>query len=154
VQNASEGVMTVTMDRPAIRRPDPVHWLWYAYGGRLPSRYRGWVCHDLTTRTWPLRHVVRALLQVAPVIALILLFAPGDVAVRAGAVTAGLLLGLLYSCAYMYEIAEHRMAKAGYPVGTAARVREEADHERRAAQAERYARTWRAPDAGPDEHAP
>ena len=36
-------------------RPGPVRWFWYALGGRLPARYRPWVLHDLTCRTWPLR---------------------------------------------------------------------------------------------------
>jgi hypothetical protein len=124
------------------RRPNPVRWLWYAYGGGLPSAYREWVLHDLTCRTWPLRHLVRALLQVLPVVVVLLLVVPGELSVRIAAVTAGVLLGLFYSCAYLYEIAEHRVAKAGYPAGTAREVREEAQHEQRAADAERYARTW------------
>jgi hypothetical protein len=125
------------------RRPDPFHWLWYAFGGGLPERNRAWVLHDLTCRTWWLRHFVRALLQVAPVVVVLLLAVPGNPAIRVAAVTAGVLLGLLYSGAYMIEITEHRVAKAGYPAGTAAEVREEADHEQRQADAERYQRMWR-----------
>jgi uncharacterized protein DUF5313 len=127
------------------RRPDPPRWLWYAYTGRLPRRYREWVLHDLTCRTWPLRHFARSLLQVAPVIVVLLLVVPGSLTVRVASVSAGLLLGLLYSGAYMYEIAEYRVHKAGYPVGTARAVREEAHHEERAEQARRYAEVWRQP---------
>jgi hypothetical protein len=137
-----------TSDDVRIRRPDPVRWLWYAVGGRLPSRYSAWVLHDLTCRTWGLRHSVRALVQVAPVVVGLLLVVPGSLGVRAAAVTAGSLLGLLYSCAYLYEIAQHRAGQAGYRPGTAATVRGEAHAEARQAQAERYALTWRpAPPA-------
>jgi hypothetical protein len=130
-----------------VRRPDPVHWLWYAVGGRLPARYRTWVLHDLTTRTWPLRHFARAVVQVAPVIVVLLLVVPGTLAIRIAAVTAGLLLGLLYSGAYMYEIVEHRVGQAGYPVGMAQAVRDEANAEVRQADAARYAQNWRQPAA-------
>jgi hypothetical protein len=148
----SEAASAMTMADPAatpdlpdepVARPGPLRWLWYALGGRLPRRYRGWVLHDLTCRSWPLRHLVRACVQVAPVVAVLLVVVPGPLAVRAAAVTAGVLLGLLYSGAYLYEIAEHRVAQAGYPTGTAARVREQADAEARAAQEERYVRMWR-----------
>jgi hypothetical protein len=131
-----------------VRRPDPVHWLWYAVGGRLPARYRTWVLHDLTTRTWPLRHFARALVQVSPVIVVLLLVVPGTLTIRIAAVTAGLLLGLLYSGAYMYEIVEHRVGQAGYPVGMAQAVRDEANADVRQAEAARYAQNWRQPPAG------
>jgi hypothetical protein len=126
-----------------VRRPDPVRWLWYAFGGRLPARYRTWVLHDLTCRTWAVRHIVRALIQVSPVAVALFALIPGSPGVRLAGVVAGLLLGLLYSCAYMYEIAEHRVAQAGYRAGTAHAVREESHWEARQAQAERYARNWR-----------
>ena len=129
----------------AVRRPDPVHWLWYAFGGRLPSRYSTWVLRDLTARTWSVRHIVRALVQVSPVAVALFLLIPGSPGIRIAGVTAGLLLGLLYSCAYMYEIAEHRVAQAGYRTGTAHAVREESHWEVRQAQAERYALNWRKP---------
>ena len=61
---------------PTARRPTPLQWLRYAYGG-------------------------------------------------------GLLLGLFFSVAFMTETTEHRVAKAGYPAGTAARLREQrAERER------------------------
>jgi hypothetical protein len=126
-----------------VFRPDPARWLWYAFGGGLPDRYRGWVLHDLTCRTWPLRHMVRAALQVAPVVAVLLLVVPGPLTVRIASVAAGVLLGLFYSGAYMHEIVEHRAAKAGYPVGTARQIQQQAHAEQRAAEAQRYARTWR-----------
>jgi len=126
-----------------VKRPDPVRWFWYAAGGRLSPRYRTWVLHDLTCRTWAVRHIVRALVQASPFATALLIAIPGSTGVRLAAVTAGLLLGMLYSCAYMDEIAEHRVRGAGYEVGTAHAVREESHAEARQAQAERYAAQWR-----------
>jgi hypothetical protein len=130
-------------EQEPIVRPGPPRWLWYALGGGLPARHRGWVLHDLTCRTWWLRHLLRSCVQLAPVVAALLLVVPGPLVVRLAAVTAGVLLGLLFSGAYVYEIAEHRVAKAGFPPGTAAEVRAEADAEQRAEQHERYVRMWR-----------
>ena len=59
-----------------IVRPAPHRWLWYALGGRLPERHRGWVLFDTTTRTWGLRHVGRMLVQMAVPIVLILVLLP------------------------------------------------------------------------------
>lgn len=132
-----------------MKRPGPIRWLWYAYGGALPERNGSWVLHDLTCRTWPLRHLLRAMVQVAPVVAVLLLVVPGSISVRLAGVTAGVLLGLFYSCAYMHEITEHRAAKAGYPVGMARQVQLEAHAEEREADAERYARTWRQAPTDP-----
>ena len=44
---------------------------------------------------------------------------------RLSAAAGGLLMGLIFSTAFMVETTEHRVAKAGYPPGTAARLRAE-----------------------------
>ena len=41
-------------------------------GGRLPAEHRTWVLHDTTTRTWWLRHLLRALIQLAIPLAAVL----------------------------------------------------------------------------------
>ena len=115
----------------AVHRPDPLRWLWYAFGGALPRRYGRWVLHDTTTRTWVLRHLARALVQMAVPIGLVLLLVPGPFWIRGMAATGGLLLGLIFSFAYMTETVEHRLVRAGYPAGTAA-----AAHQRSAEQRE------------------
>ena len=33
-----------------IHRPNPLRWIAYAYGARLPERNRSWVYNDLTGR--------------------------------------------------------------------------------------------------------
>ena len=106
-------------------RPTPAPWVWYALGGGLPRRLAPWVLDDVTRRTWVLRHLGRALVQLAPVVALCLVVAPVPFSFRLSAAVGGLLMGLLFSLAYMTETTEHRAVKAGYPPGTTARVRAE-----------------------------
>jgi hypothetical protein len=107
------------------RRPGAIRWLWYAVGGRLPAAYREWVLYDVTCRTWPLRHLVRLLVQLVPVVVVLIVLIPGPMWVRLMAVVGGSLVGLLYSFVFLYEATEHRACKAGYAHGTAARGREE-----------------------------
>jgi hypothetical protein len=109
----------------ARRRPTPVQWVWYALGGGLPRELSPWVLADTTGRTWVWRHVARAVVQMLPLLVLCLAVVPVPLAYRLSAAAGGLLLGLLFSFAFMTETIEHRVAKAGYPAGTAARMRAE-----------------------------
>ena len=106
------------------QRPNPLQWVWYALGGRLPRELAPWVLDDTTRRTWVWRHLARAAVQMLPIVALCLLV-PVPLAYRVSAAAGGFLLGLLFSLAFMVETIEHRVAKAGYEPGTAARVRAE-----------------------------
>ncbi|GAA4319976.1 hypothetical protein GCM10023162_26990 [Klenkia terrae] len=115
----------------ARRRPNPVQWTWYALGGGLPRELADWVLADVTGRGWAWRHLLRALVQLAPVLVLCLVAVPVPLEYRLAACGGGVLLGLLFSAAYMTETSEHRAVKAGWPPGTTRRVRE-ADAERRA----------------------
>ena len=108
-------------DPRPLNRPGPLRWLWYAVGGRLPACYRPWVLHDLTCRTWPLRHLARLLAQLAPVTIVLLLLLPGPLWIRVMAAVGGSLVGLFYSFVFLYEATEGRAAKAGYPHGTRTR---------------------------------
>ena len=125
------------------RRPGPHWWIWYAFGGRLPERYHEWVLHDITTRTWALRHVLRSLVQLSPV-AVLLLVILGPMWVTYLALLAGTILALIYSVAYIEETGEHRLAKHGYPVGTGKEIR--ARRGTRAADIAHYNATYRRPD--------
>lgn len=124
-----------------MARPDPARWVWYSFGGRLPDRHREWVLHDLTTRTWWLRHVLRALVQLSPV-ALLLLIVLGPGWITYLALLAGLILALIYSVAYIEETAEHRLSKHGYPPGTGLRIRRERSSH--AADQEHYRAVYRS----------
>ncbi|GAB2674477.1 hypothetical protein GCM10027271_39230 [Saccharopolyspora gloriosae] len=108
--------------RPVSGRPNPALWVWYAFGGRLPDRCAEWVLHDVTCRTWVLRHVARALTQLSPFCLLVLL--PGPWSIRLTAVGMGLFVGLFYSLCLMGEACEHRVIKHGYPPGIGRETRE------------------------------
>ena len=107
------------------QRPTPFQWVRYAFGAGLPRELSPWVLADTTGRTWILRHVARALVQLLPVLALCLIVVPVPFAYRASAAVGGLILGLGFSLFLMEQTVEHRTVKAGYPPGTAERVRAE-----------------------------
>lgn len=107
------------------QRPNPVQWVWYALGGGLPRELSPWVLADTTASTWIWRHLTRAVVQVLPLLVLCLVVVPVPLAYRVSAAAGGLLLALLFSIAFMTETIEHRATKAGYPPGTAARLRAE-----------------------------
>ena len=138
-----------------LRRPNPLRWLWYALGGRLPAAHGSWVLHDTTTGTWFLRHVARTLVQLAVPVALVFLLVPGPVWIRGMAALGGVILGMVFSIAYMTETIENRVVRAGYPAGSAqagrdrlAREREGRDSERRRAAASRRAERYRSRGPG------
>jgi len=60
-----------------------------------------------------------------PLVAICLFAVPLPLSYRVSAAAGGLLLGLFFSIAFMTETIEHRVRKAGYPPGTAARLRAE-----------------------------
>ena len=107
-----------------LHRPGVLRWLWYAMGGALPARHSAWVLHDTTTATWGYRHVLRAVVQMAVPVVLVLLLVPGPFWIRGMTALGGLLLGLIFSLAYMTETTENRVKKAGFPPGTAQAVRD------------------------------
>ncbi|MBN1091757.1 DUF5313 family protein [Blastococcus sp. TML/M2B] len=120
-----------------IVRPAPHRWFWYALGGRLPRKHRGWVLFDTTTSTWWLRHTTRSMVQLVIPIALIMVFVPGSFGLRVGMCLLGIFLALIYSTAYIAESTETRVKKAGYPVGTALALRDRAGIERQRLESER-----------------
>jgi hypothetical protein len=130
------------LDAGRLVRPNPIRWLWYAVGGRLPDRHREWVLHDVTTRTWRLRHAARTLVLISPLV-LVWLFVPAPLGLRLTLVLMGLLVGFFYSFAYMEESNEHRLAKHGYPRGTGKRIRAEASEAKDVAERQRYVARYR-----------
>jgi hypothetical protein len=128
-------------------RPNVLQWLWYAWGGRLPQRYREWVLHDVTTGSWLWRHTARAL--VLTVTALVVVFVPLLVFVHvtawiaAAAAVLGVIVSVYYSVSYAWESGDVRLTKYGYPAGYGSRIRQEAADRRDAGLAERYDAAWR-----------
>ena len=107
------------------RRPGPIRWLRYAFGAALPSAFDEWVYRDTTSRTWVWRHLVRALVQLAPIVVVVLVFVPGPFWIRGVGAIAATAMALLFCFAYMVETTDRRLTKAGYPSGSAEVVRRE-----------------------------
>jgi len=130
----------------ALVRPAPHRWVWYALGGGLPARHRGWVLHDTTTSTWWLRHIARSVVQMSIPITLVMTLLPAPLGLRLAAAGGGLFLAMIYSLAYMNETTENRVVKAGYPAGTAQvmRDRDGVERQRRETQRRRAAAAKRA----------
>ncbi|EHK87631.1 DUF5313 family protein [Saccharomonospora azurea] len=125
-----------------LRRPSPHLWLWYALGGRLPDRYREWVLHDVTSKTWLWRHGARTTFLVGPLSALWLLL-PGPLWLRLCLVLLAVLVGYFYSFAFAEENVEHRLTKHGYSYGAGRRLRAAARAEAEADVRERYLARYR-----------
>src|SRR5690349_21865603 len=95
----------------AIVRPDPFHWILYAFGAGLPERNRAWVLHDVTAPTWFLRHLARAVVQLVPVA--VLLYVLLDPVLGFGpqiagmAIAAGSAIGLFYAGAFSWGSTVH-----------------------------------------------
>ncbi|HEX3648501.1 MAG TPA: DUF5313 family protein [Pseudonocardiaceae bacterium] len=100
-------------------RPDPARWLWYAYGGRLPDRYREWVRRDTTGPRWLSRHLMRVVVEALPVLVvafmLLWVFTPVSWWAIVGALLLGLLLGLWFALGTARELVLVRLAKHGFP---------------------------------------
>jgi hypothetical protein len=117
-----------------IVRPDPFHWVLYAFGAGLPERNRGWVLHDVTARTWFLRQLARGIVQLVPVVALLYVLLgvilDFDPAITAMAIAGGAAMGLFYASAFAWGSTVHRAIKAGYSEATVEAARTARRHER------------------------
>jgi hypothetical protein len=125
------------------RRPGPLRWIWYAFGGTLGPLYRQWVLYDLTCRTRWARQTLRAIVQLIPLAALLLLVL-GTGWITGVAVICGLVLSLIYSWAYFDQAADYRLVKPGFPSGTAQRILHERENAKDPDRIRRYIATYRA----------
>lgn len=130
------------MERPGLPR-----WFAYAVGVRLPDRYADWVLHDATSKHWRARHVLRSSVGIVP-LCVVWLLLPGPIGLRLSLVLMAALVSYFYSCAYMEESIEHRLARHGYPLGTGRRVRREAAEIANADVTARYIARYRTPSEG------
>jgi hypothetical protein len=126
------------------KRPGPLRWLWYAFGGGLPARYRAWVLHDASCDTWMLRHFIRAFVQMSLVAVPVVILVPGPLWIRLAAILLGWMVGLQYAMYFVDGSVERRVRRAGYPPGAAQAAREELHADERAAAAARYAARYRS----------
>jgi hypothetical protein len=119
-----EAVRSLGIEPTPRVRPNPALWLWYAFWGPLPDRYRTWVLFDITCATWVIRHIVRLLTIAALPVAAVILFLPAPLHVR---VLTALVAGcgaFLFTVVWVNEATEHRLAQAGWRWGLGVEVRE------------------------------
>jgi hypothetical protein len=113
----------------AMHRPGPLRWLWYAMGGGLPARYRDWVLHDATSRTWLWRFTLRIVVETLPLLAIgfavLTLFTPVPIVLVFGALAIGLVTSLYFTVTSADELTEARLVKHGFQPGTGKRLRRE-----------------------------
>jgi hypothetical protein len=130
----------------AIRRPNPALWLYYQYRGRLPQRYRDWVLHDGTCRTWMVRVVVRGLFLVAPIVGLMIaavVVFGGSPLLALGSIVLGLLVSIRYSLSYSVESVDGRLLRHGFPAEYGSTLRRSAYEAAHAGDASKYQAAWR-----------
>jgi len=125
-----------------MKRPNPAQWLWYAAGGRLPSRLSAWVLHDVTARTWVLRHAARSIALLTPITAACLLF-PGPLGLRLAMALLVIIVGAYFSLSYVEESCELRAVKHGHAPGMAKTIRDARHEVAEAAVRARYNATYR-----------
>lgn len=94
------------------RTPNPLQWLRYTLGGRLPEPLHDWVRHDLTDADWRLRALVRSFAQVVVPCA-VLLALPGPWWARVLAVVLVLFGSVGGSAMFAVELRDRRLRQHG-----------------------------------------
>ncbi|HEY0452542.1 DUF5313 family protein [Actinophytocola sp.] len=111
----------------ALQRPNPLQWVRYTFGGRLDDRYRDWVLHDTTTRTWLWRFVLRVVVEALPwlIVAFLVLtlFTPLPLGLVLGALGVALVTSLYFTVTSADELTEARLVKHGFRAGTGKELR-------------------------------
>jgi hypothetical protein len=113
-----------------IKRPSAGKFLWYSLGGSLPAENSSWVLHDITCRTWWLRHFGRTMLFIVPLLSLYLLLVPASLSLRllTGLTFAGGIF--LFSLVNILVDTDRRAVRAGFGPGLAAHMRTQESVER------------------------
>lgn len=125
------------------KRPNPIRWLWYAFGGRLPDTYREWVLYDLTSPAWVFRHLARGLVQHSVWLLLLLLPIPLDL--RIWMIVVGVSVGMFFFMAFIEDAADRRLIRHRFPAGLNRQIREESTGAQRAELAAMYT-AWYSAD--------
>lgn len=114
----------------SFHRPGGLKFMWYALGGSLPERHSTWVLHDVTCRSWLLRHFFRTMVIIVPLLVVYMAFMPTSLAIR-------LLTGLTFAGGvFMFSLVnilidtDRRAVRAGYNPGLPAQLRSQLSAER------------------------
>ncbi len=95
-------------------RPNPIQWIGYTLGRRLPDSMREWVRNDLTGNHATTRHMIRGMVPFLPLFTAFLLL-PGAVWLRGSTALLALLLALFYCAVYMPVNRSRRLTQHGLP---------------------------------------
>jgi hypothetical protein len=131
-----------------ITRPRGTRLLWYILGGSLPTRHHSWVLHDLTCRSWWLRHFARTAVIILPLLGVYLAVVPASLSVRLLTGLTFAAAGFLFSFVNILVDTDRRAVRAGHSAGLAEQIRGTraaeqhrlASYQRRERIAERQAR--------------
>lgn len=123
-------------------RPNPIQWLWYAVGGRLPTSLHAWVLTDVTARSWVWRHVARMSVLVIP-LAVACLLVPGPIGLRLAMALLLVIVGGYFSLSYVEESCDMRAVKHGHAPGAATAIRKARTEEAETALRARYDQNYR-----------
>lgn len=96
------------------QRPNPLQWVGYAFGRRLPDSMLDWIRNDLTGKYAYPRHLARGMVPFLPIFTAFMFF-PGALWIRASMVLLAGLLALFYCAAYMTLNRAHRLTQHGLP---------------------------------------
>lgn len=94
------------------RRPNPLQWIGYACGRKLPDSMQGWVRNDLIGDWAVPRHLVRGVVPFVPIFVVFMLF-PGPLWLRGLMVLLGASLAMFFSAAYMEQNRRRRLERHG-----------------------------------------
>jgi hypothetical protein len=98
----------------SIHRPTLGRFIWYCYHGSLPAENHSWVLHDVTCRTWVLRHFARWTMAIAPLFILYLAFMPSPFGIRLFTGIAFSLAIYVMSLVFILIDGDRRAVRAGY----------------------------------------
>jgi hypothetical protein len=106
-----------------IRRPGFRKFVWYCYGGTLPAENHSWVLHDVTCKTWVLRHFARWTMVVVPVFFLFFGLLPATFSIRLFVAIA--VSGAVYVFALVNILVDtdRRAVRAGYSFNLPGQIR-------------------------------
>ncbi|WP_440712491.1 DUF5313 family protein [Gordonia sp. FQ] len=95
-------------------RPNPVQWIGYVYGAKLPDSKRDWVANDLMGPHAVARHLFRSQVSFLPLyLMMFFAFPTGPIWVRALMVLLAVCLALIFSGSYMDQNRVRRLQKHG-----------------------------------------
>jgi hypothetical protein len=97
-----------------LHRPTLGRFVWYCYGGSLSTKNHTWVLHDVTCRTWVLRHFARWTMTIVPMFLLYMALMPTPFGVRLYTGTAFALAIYVMSLVFILIDTDRRAVRAGY----------------------------------------